>query len=249
MFEPNVPEILKLIERSPNALVLDVGGCASPFNRANWIIDRLPFEERGFYEKTGLLRSQGGEREFFSEDTWVQRDICDREPWPFADNFFDFSICSQTLEDLRDPLYVCSELVRVSKAGYIETPSRVAESCRGWESPWIAGLSHHRWLIEVEGAHVRFLPKLHALHADFRLAFPRSYLQRLAPAERLAFLLWEGDFTFEEVVLRGKDRLESLMKFVADRHTYPRYRYWLRAAGVQGFRIWNGIRRRMFPGD
>ena len=60
-------------------------------------------------------------------------------------------ICSHTLEDLRDPLWVCAELVRVAKAGYVEVPSRAAEQSRGWEHPRIAGLSHHRWLIEIDG--------------------------------------------------------------------------------------------------
>jgi hypothetical protein len=31
-------------------------------------------------------------------------------------------ICSHTLEDIRDPLWVCSEMIRIGKAGYIELP-------------------------------------------------------------------------------------------------------------------------------
>lgn len=248
MFEPNVPKVLELIERKPEAMVLDVGGCACPFNRANWVIDHLPFEERGFYEKFGMPSSQGGGREFFAKEAWVQRDICERTPWPFEDKCFDFAVCSHTLEDVRGPLSVCSELVRVARAGYIESPSRAAESSRGWESPRIAGLSHHRWLIEVEGTHARFTPKYHSVHADFRFAFPRSYLKKLAPADRVTFLFWEGEFTFEEVLLRGDDRFESLRKFVADRYRYPGYRLWLWSLGRLLRRVVGGIRRRLLPG-
>ncbi len=60
------------------------------------------------------------------------RDICDHEPYPFGDQEFDFVICSQTLEDVRDPIWVCSEINRIGKAGYIEVPSRLEEQSWGW---------------------------------------------------------------------------------------------------------------------
>ena len=107
-----------------NDLVLDVGAWASPFNRAQWIIDSQPYDTRGFYASFGGPRSQGGCREWFTPGTWVQRDICEHHPWPFNDRQFDFVICSHTLEDIRDPLWVCSEIIRVGKRGYIEVPSR-----------------------------------------------------------------------------------------------------------------------------
>src|SRR5947209_20356182 len=96
-----------------DALVLDVGGWAAPFNRADWVIDLMPYDTRG------PLGSYGGGAERFTRDTWVQRDICDREPWPFADAQFDFALCVTTLEDIRDPIWVCSELARVARAGSV----------------------------------------------------------------------------------------------------------------------------------
>ena len=125
--------------------------------------------------------SQGGEAEWFTPDTWVQRDICHHEPWPFPDKHFDFAVCSQTLEDLRDPLWVCSELVRVAKAGYLEVPSRLFESTMAVERPHQAGLSHHRWLIEVSGSHVRFMQIYHMVHADWRFHLPPRFRKRLTP--------------------------------------------------------------------
>src|ERR671932_207319 len=96
-----------------DALVLDVGGWITPFTRADWVIDVMPYATRG------QIGRQGAGSERFSAETWVQRDICDREPWPFEDKQFDFVLCGHTLEDVRDPIGVCSELVRVAKAGYI----------------------------------------------------------------------------------------------------------------------------------
>ena len=50
--------------------------------------------------------------ERFAPERWVTRDICGREPWPFADGQFDFAVCAQTLEDVRDPVWACSEPAR-----------------------------------------------------------------------------------------------------------------------------------------
>ena len=78
-------------------------------------------------------------------------------------------VCSHTLEDLRDPLWVCRELIRVAKAGYIEVPSRLFETIIGMERPGQAGLSHHRWLVDVDGTHISFLQEVsRMIHADWR---------------------------------------------------------------------------------
>ena len=78
-------------------LVLDVGGWIQPFTRADWVIDLMPYETRG------RLGTQGDGDERFGPDTWVERDICHHEPWPFEDKQFDFVTCAHTLEDVRDP--------------------------------------------------------------------------------------------------------------------------------------------------
>ena len=203
-------------------LVLDVGGWACPFNRADWVMDSEPYGTRGFYGSIGLPASQGGAVERFTRETWVQRDICARDPWPFADKQFDFSICSHTLEDLRDPLGVCSELVRVSKAGYIEVPSRLWETCRGMEHPRMAGLSHHRWLVEARGGHLEFTQKYHLIHAEYELAFPVSFGRALSTADSILRLFWEGSFTFSERTIHGAANIrESMAGYVRARYRYP----------------------------
>ena len=128
LLEPNVQKLLS--ELQPTDQVHDLGGWACPFNRAQWILDAQPFETRGFYRTFGGKPSQGGDKEWFTKDTWIQRDMCERAPWPFSDQQFDFVICSHTLEDIRDPLWVCTEMIRVGKRGYIEVPSRAWELSR-----------------------------------------------------------------------------------------------------------------------
>jgi len=160
MFLPNSDLIMS--ELPDSAVVLDIGGWAHPFNRANYVMDAEPYETRGYYNRTfariNPLLPLGGTVERFTSNTWIQRDICEKTPYPFEDKSIDLVICSHTLEDIRDPLWVCSEMIRIAKAGYIEVPSRRWESCRGHE-PGIAGLSHHRWLIGIEGNGLRFIQK------------------------------------------------------------------------------------------
>jgi hypothetical protein len=218
VFQPNVDRLVS--ELGPADSVLDVGGWACPFNRAQWILDAEPYETRGYYATFGGSPFQGPATEWFTKETWVQRDICDRTPWPFADKSFDVAICSHTLEDVRDPLWVCSELMRVARRGYIEVPSRVFESSLGLERPRQAGLSHHRWLIDIEGSRIRFLPKYHMIHADRRFHLPARHLRGLPREAAVQWMWWAGSFEFEEVTIHGLQAQESELERFARTH-YP----------------------------
>ncbi len=237
---------LVLANIKPDDIVLDVGGWACPFNRANWVLDAEPYATRGFYGQIGLPSSQGGDTEFFSQETWVQRDMCEKTPFPFPDKFFDFSICSHTLEDIRDPLFVCSELIRVSKRGYIEVPSRVSETCRGSEADNLVGLSHHRWFVEIQDNHIQFTMKYHTIHSNFQLSFPPSYAKKLSTDESIDYIFWNNDFTFAETQIHGVDNIsEELRKFVASRYQYPQYLLSAQTIGDTAKRLLNGIKRRI----
>ncbi len=198
-------------ELPTQALVLDAGGGASPFARADWVIDLLSYEQRGLYGSP-----PDPSRERFSAATWVTRDICDREPWPFADRQFDFSVCSHTLEDVRDPIFVCRELERVSRAGYIEVPSRLEEQSYGVHGPWV-GWSHHRWLVDVEEDSLTFVSKPHVLHARESDHFPAGFHEALTPEERVQRLWWQDRVVAREHVFLDAASLDAyLSEFVAD---------------------------------
>jgi hypothetical protein len=249
MYEPNVSLILKSLK--PSDKVLDIGGWACPFNRADYVMDAEPYETRGYYRTIGGPPSQGGDAEHFAAETWIRRDICDREPYPFADKEFDFVICSHTLEDLRDPLFVCSEMIRVGRRGYIEMPSREWETCRGCESPNIAGLSHHRWLAEIDGDEITFLMKYHMIHSHWRFNFPPAHLREMPEAGAFQWLHWEGSFTFSERTIHGVgEQAAELESFVRRVRPYPAWRLAAdaQARGVLSHaqRIGRGVRRRLF---
>ena len=213
MLDSNADKILGRLR--PDDVVLDIGGWARPFNRADHVIDQEPWETRGYYG--AQLPAQGGVEERFRRETWIQRDICSREPFPFGDDEIDFVICSHTLEDIRDPLWVCSEMVRVAKAGYVEVPSRLAETCRGIEYGQV-GWSHHRWLVEIRERHVEFLMKYHAIHSRRSLSFPRRFLRELGEERQVTWLFWQGSFTYGEKTLHGVDKMVDELRSFVEKH-------------------------------
>ena len=202
MLAASVERILGLLDGP--AQVLDVGAWAKPFRRADVVIDRMPYGTRG------VLGSDGPGPERFSEDTWIVRDICDREPWPFRDGEFDFAVCSHTLEDVRDPLWVCSELARVAGAGYIETPSRLEEQSYGFQGPWV-GWGHHHWLVEAHGSHIEFAFKHHVMHGRETDHFPAGFRDRLSDAERVTAFFWSGSFSASERAFEEAPDLDTYL--------------------------------------
>lgn len=200
-----------LDEVGDGQLVLDVGGWAKPLSRADWVLDLMPYETRGLYG------GDDGGKERFTRDTWIVRDVCDREPWPFEDGRFDFAVCSHTLEDIRDPVWVCSELARVARAGYIEVPSRVQEQCWGVHGPWV-GWSHHRWLIDRFDEGLEFVLKPGVLNGGPEFHFPAGIAQALTDVERVETLFWEGSFDYRERIFFEPDELNRyLASLVAER--------------------------------
>jgi hypothetical protein len=203
MLDANRTRILELL--GDDEQVLDVGGGAKPFPRADWVIDLEPYQARARY---GPAADPASER--FGPETWVQRDVCDREPWPFADGQFDFSICSHTLEDVRDPLYVCSELIRVSRAGYIEVPSRLEEQSYGFQGPWV-GWGHHRWLVDLDVGELTFVFKHHVMHGRDSDQFPPGFHDRLSPAQRVQAMFWERAFGYRERIFLDGPSLDAYL--------------------------------------
>lgn len=192
MLEQNAKKILSSLKASD--MVLDIGAWGQPFNRANYVIDFMPYETRGF------LGSRGGEREYFTKETWIDWDICSRQPFPFQAKQFDFVICSHTLEDVRDPIWICSEINRIGKRGYIETPSRLTESSFGVESKKRSGYWHHRWLVEPQDNELIFTAKFQLIDQHWSYHFPAGFYEKLPEELKFMCFFWEHQFSFREQV-------------------------------------------------
>jgi len=217
MLEANVPKVLAAIGDADR--VLDVGGWYVPFRRATHVLDVFPYETRG----TGGY--QGPEKESFSRDTWIQHDICSRVPWPFPDRSFDFVTCSHVLEDIRDPIWVCQEMMRVAKAGYIEVPSIEAELSIGMESRHWAGHQHHHWLVEMKGDRVVFEMKPHFIMGRWRFHLPASYGAALRDEQRVQWMFWKERFEVEETMIIHDSAIRAIERRVKATGAWPAWRY------------------------
>jgi SAM-dependent methyltransferase len=110
-------------------LVLEIGSGDNPNPRSNVLVDRFLGSDN---------RERGG-------DLVVDRPfvVADAHHLPFKDAAFAYSICSHILEHMDDPQQFARELERVSVAGYIQSPSEVAERLFHW--------SFHRWYVNLVG--------------------------------------------------------------------------------------------------
>ncbi len=121
-------------EKRLNYRILDVGGVAM-----SWANELSP----------DYLDIQSG--------ATIVGDACLPETWSGVGRY-DFSICTQTLEDLRDPLAVIRQLIKHSKAGFIGVPHKHTElGMVEWGN--VLGYCHHRWIFTVQNNGLRILSK------------------------------------------------------------------------------------------
>ena len=200
----NITKLQDTCRNLPN--VLDVGGWHNPFNLATHVLDIMPYQSRRTHK---ALDPEDGER--FSEETWLVYDACAGD-WPWPDDYFDFSICSHTLEDVRDPIVITSELARVSKAGYIEVPSWAREifiKDRFWRLRMVAGRSpeigfpHHRWLCELNDGELHFYQKDSNISLNRRNYISRfdQGRKKLAENEAGIGIFWTDTVAAREIIV------------------------------------------------
>lgn len=118
-------------------LVLEIGSGDNPNSRSDVLVDRFLGADN---------RERGG-------DLVVDRPfvVADAHYLPFTEGAFAYTICSHILEHMDDPQQFGRELVRVSKAGYIQSPSEIAERLFHW--------SFHRWYVNLVGERLVLHPK------------------------------------------------------------------------------------------
>ena len=131
------------------ALVVELGPGNRPFRPATDFVGRCVQTRDGSYK-----------------GRWHQLNLSN-DSLPWGDGEVDFIYARHVIEDLDDAEWCLSEIRRVAKAGYIETPSPVAEMCRGVDAerkltgtrpPW-RGYHHHRSFVWDAGGALHLVGK------------------------------------------------------------------------------------------
>jgi hypothetical protein len=129
--------VFSLVQKTSNERplkILDVGGGISGFldQYVTHIIDINPREK---------------------DSRIVKGDICLPNVWDnFSDDYFDLTICTHTLEDIRDPSFVIKMINRISKSSFLIVPNKFYEF-RNVERNSHFGASHHRWIFNLTDDH------------------------------------------------------------------------------------------------
>jgi SAM-dependent methyltransferase len=113
--------------------ILDVGSGNNPLDIATHLVDSMP--HRNAEREADLEVPPGVE---FKEGNV--------EAIPFPNGYFDFAHAAHVLEHVGSPEKALSELTRVARAGYIETPAAVYEQ-GAFLHQEVPGWSFHRWYV------------------------------------------------------------------------------------------------------
>lgn len=170
-----------------NDNVLEVGGGHNPHPRSNVVVDK--------FTDTNYHRS--GDIKVLKNQTFLQ---ADGENLPFKDKEFDYVICCQVLEHVENPEKFLAEQFRVSKRGFMETPSLLGEYLFPRES--------HKWIIH-EMNDITYLVDKKKINFTYGLDLG-ELIQDYLPTQSIGFKIlerthpniitnrveWEGDFKY-----------------------------------------------------
>lgn len=179
---PDQNVINTICEKIPEgASVLEIGPGLVPFPKATTSIDLKDFGK-------------------------IKCDIADLNevPLPYADKQFDFIYARHVLEDMYNPMLLCREMSRVGKAGFIETPSPLAEFCRGVDggSPVWRGYNHHRYFVWPRSGKLFFLGKFPCVeYVNIQQAEEWTYHLALGKGSDYwnSRFYWEGSIDYKHV--------------------------------------------------
>lgn len=196
------PESRYKLNINKSDVVLDVGSGNNPHPRANVLVDK--FIESDLH-RSGTVR-------MFGHQKLVQ---ADGEHMPFEDNSFDYIISAHVLEHVDDPALFISELCRVGRRGYIETPSLLGE--------FLIPKATHRWLLLDLHDTIYLVSKERAqfhLSHDFGKVFQHYFqysswgykiMQRTHPQLLTVNYEWKDDINF---VVEPDD--DEIMRYFTD---------------------------------
>jgi SAM-dependent methyltransferase len=134
----------------PGETMLDIGSGNEPHPRATHLADR--YGDDDFHRGAQGVALTRDERPLV---------YCDLQALPFGAGVFDFVYCSHVLEHVDEPVAACTEIVRVGRRGYIETPTRLSDVMLNFTR-----IRHHKWHISAVGSTLVFMPYMQHEYRD-----------------------------------------------------------------------------------
>jgi len=194
-----------------------------------WNIVDLGSGTRGACPLANVLVDQQDWSSSFKGREFVVHDV-NTNPLPFKDNQFDFCWASHILEHVRDPMVFLSEIVRISKAGYIEVPTPLIDNMVSGDD--INDPSGHKWWVYYDDTEEELVlrPRRHILQRSV----DSLELNKLYPFFRSSFVIelyWEGSInvTMEDEKYFYEDKnydlsQEKINPWVMGSDTFNRHR-------------------------
>ena len=117
----------------PGSLVLDAGSGGEPFPFANLLFDKYTGKTQHRYNELKINN--------------LPFTVGDIQKLPYKDKSIDFLYTAHVLEHVENPADALNEILRVSKGGYIEVPTRMSDIIFNF-----ARMKHfHKWHISMVG--------------------------------------------------------------------------------------------------
>jgi hypothetical protein len=115
---------------------------------------------------------------------------------------FDFVVCVDTLQEVRDPIAVIKQMSNVGRKGFIRVIDRSFESLKGAESDDYAGFANHRWFVESTPKKLKFTFKHPYIH------FISEYMPPMSGVKHLN-IWWDNDVQAFEKILHTDEEVRK----------------------------------------
>lgn len=169
--------------------VLEIGPGHNPSFQSNVLVEK--FVDTNYH--------RCGDVKIYPHQTFMN---ADGENLPFKDKKFDYTICCQVLEHVDNPIRFITEQFRVSKKGYIETPSLIGELLFPKKS--------HKWVIlEIDKKLVLY--EKAKIPGNYLCDYGEMFLNYMPYQSVLYRLLWYTRGNIMNIKYEWKDNIEFIV--------------------------------------
>jgi len=145
-----VADYIRIKKSAGQFRVVDVGGVFGGWS--------MPFVDAIIDFNTPVVDVNFSHVKHFKCDITNPRDWEEVLSYVGVSGKFDFCICTHTLEDIMNPVFVSEQIAKIALSGYIAFPSKYRELAK-FQGDY-RGYIHHRWIFTVKNNVVIGFPKI-----------------------------------------------------------------------------------------